>query len=106
MRAVDAGMGPGVDVELAVDHDAVALVRRHRRGQRRVVVDLQLVSRRVGDDQVLVAADLGRLRQQAGVERNLGAGAALENVLVDGVVVRRRPGARRVAGRQEKREAN
>ena len=88
-----------------MDHHAIPLMRRDRRGQRGVVVDLELVSRRVGHQQMLVTADLGRLRQHTAVEGHFSARASLDYVLVNRAVVRRRPRARRVAGRQEEQEA-
>src|SRR5215467_6608706 len=101
MRAVDAGVRTGIDVQLAVDDQPGAEMRRHRRRQRRVVVDLEPVARGVVDLEALMAARLGGLGDDAGVELDLGAALAADDVLVQALVVGLIPAT---AGSQRQRE--
>jgi hypothetical protein len=91
MRAVDARAARRVDVELSVDHEGVAGVRRHPGREVGVVVDLQAIALRVADQQVLVVPDPSGLVPDGGVERDLRPGAPGGERSLQAAIVRRGP---------------
>src|SRR5258708_39925658 len=87
VRAVHAAPGSGVYVQLAVDHERVSRVSRHRWREGGVVIDLEPVSRGIFDLESLVPSRLHRLAEDRRVECHLRAVGAVDDVLVKTCVI-------------------
>src|SRR5260370_38865222 len=87
VRAVHADPRSRVYVQLAVDHQRVSRVSRHRWREGRVVIDLEPVSRGIFDLESLVPSRLHRLAEDRRIECDFRAVGAVDDVLVKTCVI-------------------